>query len=103
MAEDALVVDNSVRLALKAVADLPRDTALRVLQLASELLAGQDATAVDPEQFQLVVSEYGDCVIAVVKELLQIEAGDCRCASSVAQAAIAMKLKEYEPPANVKQ
>lgn len=98
-----LLVDNSVRLALKAVADLPHETALQVLHLASELLGEQDCQILEPRELELGTKEYGDRVIGVAQQLLQIEAGDCRCATSIAQAAIAVKLKEYMPPDSRKQ
>ena len=97
MDERDLLVDNSVRLALKAVGDLPFEAALHVLHLASELLAQQESNRLDPIQLELGSTEYGNQVISVAKELLQIEAGDCRAAYSIAEAAIAVKLKEYEP------
>lgn len=91
--------DNSVRLALESVADLPAAEALRVMRLAGQLLRAVETAfqrGEKPRSLLELADEQNPALAGALAELLAIEAGDMQQAASVADAALRELLNMVE-------
>lgn len=89
--------DNSIRLALESVSDLPAAEALRVMRLAGQLLRAVQVARETGAALPDVAPADNAPVAEVLAELLAIEAGDFLQAAAVADSALRELLDSVEP------